>query len=969
MKKSKRFTGHSIALIAAVMVLVLASCPGDTTGADNSGPFFTVTYHANGEDVTVPAAQKALPGTAVYIATLPGYNPDTAAKVFQGWNTEADGSGGIYTPGAALKVEEDIDLYAEWTDPGEGSVSAADDYTVVMQPMYPKLEGPTVWYGILIPDFEEGMVEPHTDYSLTYSFTSNVGISNLLGGPADASGEKVPTGELVGMIEEWGAPNIRYLCGPMTLGSNITANTEVSGIVHNTTFSDFTANPSELANCIIFYTSGTVPEQPTLTFTKLTLQKTEWVKVDSSSPNGDASGNPTSQISITFDKPVYNLEPEDFLVYYLGYLYGGIKIDSVVGSGVSYILNIITPPSDNSETMDVKIVLAKYEGVRYISASMNITLYTGWVDPPPPPPSLPTAYLKPLTANGDSYTTTSQLIVHVSEPMSVLNLTSADIKLSGMPVTKGILSGGNEFDTEFNGYAYFLPISGFTTGGNVTVSIEKDGWNIIHNLLTSTYTTTVYYGYENVTYTGFLGKGYDVLNSAYYNSDDVSNTYALNMKKLIGEGKFVSDPEHFKSTHTDYIKGETMEKYAKDFSLQTKLSASVGFFKTSVSFNYSTSSSIESHESFATSRSELIRIKENLSVSLADLRANYLDDTFKNGFLLNNLKTPKEVFQNYGTHIFLTAYIGGRLDMGFIYHNETQESASQIEAHIKASYLTVSGEASSEQKEEATKFTSNSSEYVKSEGGSVGFGMNSYANALTNYANWANSVENSNGLSLVKGGDLDTITEMVPLWELIDPSGPYASRRSALKAEYDAQLTANGGLIFGLQKATASLQIYSVHSGASNNSAALAKSDLMAKSTREMNILDVDLNKGAKGAYIYLGYTETTNANEGVADLKAFYYGSNDNNPPLTKVINGITYHAFGYNLNHGTKGGSIYLYAAYVGASPGYAPLKELYVEDDGQLSGRNGTGWERVKWTDGGDANMNYYAGGSQIYIWMRR
>jgi len=967
MKKNKRFTGLSIALIAAVMALVLASCPGDTTVADNPGLFFTVTYHANGMNVTAPAAQKTLPGTAVYIATLPGYDPDTAAQVFQGWNTKADGSGDIYTPGAALKVEEDIDLYAEWIDPGEGSVSAAEEYTVEMQYHDFSSGG---WYGILIPDFiDMTMIEPLTNYTISYSFTSNVEIRMMLAHFADATGDIPPTGDLVYMVEN-GYPNIRAISNDMVFW-DIPANTVISDsdsiIIHN-----ITASSKELANCIVFWPYGndlkTLPEQPILTFTKLTVEKTDLVTVvGTPTVNGSAEdGIPSSQISLTFDKPVYNLEPEDFTVYYGE----GLKIDSVVGSGTSYILNITTPSRDNwEEIRNVKIVLIRYEGIRHIYATFYVTLFTGYLPPPPPAPPLPTAYLRTLFANGSSNTTTTQLIVRVSRPMSELHLTSADIKLSGMPVTKGVLSGGNEIDTEFGGYVYYLPISGFTTGGTVTVSIEKDGWNIIHNLDTRSYTATVFYGYENVTYTGFLGKGYDVLNSDYYNSHQVKNNYALNMKKLIGEGKFVSDPDHFKSSDTIYIAGETMEKYANDFSLKTNLSASVGFFKSSVSFNYSTSNSIESHESFATSRTELVRVKENLSVSLADLRANYLDDEFKNNWLLNSSKTPKELFQNYGTHIFLTAYIGGRLDMGFRYHNQTQESASKIEAHIQASYLNVSGKASGEQEKEATEFTSNSSEYVSSDGGSVG-DLNSYASALANYSIWSNSVENSNGLSLVKGGDLNTITEMVPLWELIDPNEPFAgSRRFALKGEYDAQLLANGYLIFGLQKAPVNLRILGIYTGASNSSAALAKSDLVAKSPWAMNILDVDLNKGAHGDWIYLGYTETANDDQGIYDLKAFYSGDNTN-PPLSKTINGLFYNRYGTNLNNGTIGGAIYLYALIVGgAGTGKTPLKQLYVEADGNLSGRNGTGWERVKWTTGGDANMNYYAGGSQIYIWMRR
>ncbi|MCL2066936.1 MAG: InlB B-repeat-containing protein [Treponema sp.] len=969
MKKNKCFSGLAILLVASLSILALGSCPGP----ESNGSLFSVTYHANGEAVTVPPAQRVAPGSIVHVAVLPGYDPDTATNVFQGWNTEANGSGGIYSPGEPLTVNENINLYADWAD-SSGIAPIEGELTVVMQPLFPNVEGSTAWYAILVPEILGAvMVEPSTSYTISYSFSSDVAIGRLDYFPVNATGDELPTpgSDLEAMVNN-GYPNIRALSLPLNAGSDIPANTVISDSEQQSTYgsSTFTASLSELANCIMFYTMNNGPEQPTLTFTKLTIQKTDIIRLVSHTVNGDvASGLPTSQIALTFDKPVYNLSVEDFFVYS-----GTFQIDSVVGSGTSYTLNITAPSTIYGDTLkDVKIVLVKQDGATSASAQFLVDVYTGWLPPPPPAPPTPEAYLKKMDANGNPNTTTTQLIIHVSEPMSVLGLTRDNIILSGMNVTKGTLAGGSEFVPDRNGYAYYLPISGFTQGGAITVTVQKAGWNIIHNLSAEwNYTTTVYYGYEGITYTGFLGKGYNVLHSPYYTSGEVKTNYILNMKRLIGEGKFVSDPDHYNSSDTIYIRGETLKKYAENFSLKMGISGGIGLFSASVSFSKNTANSIESYESFATSRTELIREKQNLTaMPLTELRG-YLEDEFKNNWLLNNSVTPAQLFQNYGTHVFLTAYIGGRLDMGFMYHNTESKSATEIETSVRATYAVVSGSFTETQKTLQEEFTANSEEFIKTEGGSQAYGMETYAEAQLRRANWKASVDAGTRWSIVKGGNLQSITEMVPLWELIDPSN--TSRRDAIKNHYDTQLAANGGLLFQLQKDPKPENINHLYMGYHGNNSALALSDLRSKSTAEISPILKSLNTPSEQNYLYLGYTTTVTAPgplAGIGDIKAVKGGSN---PTTPKVINGKTYHLFGYDANKGLGGDNIWLYANYQDYNGKF--ITDLFVEVNGEIGSMVGSGWERVKWSGGGDANMNSgyvkgldYGSAYPIYIWMRR
>ena len=74
---------------------------------------YTVTYNANGaEDVTVPtdttAYQKDATVTVKNGLTREGYT-------FNGWNTQADGKGTPYQPGATFTITGNTTLYAMWT--------------------------------------------------------------------------------------------------------------------------------------------------------------------------------------------------------------------------------------------------------------------------------------------------------------------------------------------------------------------------------------------------------------------------------------------------------------------------------------------------------------------------------------------------------------------------------------------------------------------------------------------------------------------------------------------------------------------------------------------------------------------------------------------------------------------------------------------------------------------------------------
>ncbi|WP_172674240.1 InlB B-repeat-containing protein, partial [Syntrophomonas palmitatica] len=85
---------------------------------------YTVTFDKNGGDTEADPASKTVESGG-NVGTLPT-PPTRTSCTFAGWNTEANGSGDIFT--AATKVTSDITVYAQWTliPPTDAEKVAAD---------------------------------------------------------------------------------------------------------------------------------------------------------------------------------------------------------------------------------------------------------------------------------------------------------------------------------------------------------------------------------------------------------------------------------------------------------------------------------------------------------------------------------------------------------------------------------------------------------------------------------------------------------------------------------------------------------------------------------------------------------------------------------------------------------------------------------------------------------------------------
>ena len=138
-------------------------------------------------------------------------------------------------------------------------------------------------------------------------------------------------------------------------------------------------------------------------------------------------------------------------------------------------------------------------------------------------------------------------------------------------------------------------------------------------------------------------------------------------------------------------------------------------------------------------------------------------------------------------------------------------------------------------------------------------------------------------------------------------------------------------------------------------------------------VLNYDLNQGAKGKHIYIGYVFTKDAAEAVTGVMlASVKNSEQNERFIYNENNTIKYERLGGNLNEGTAGDTINLYVTYDG-STGKA-LNRLGVQvgrtnsSDVQYSFVNDERWHQVsKYGDEKDTiDLNDGAKGEFIYLW---
>lgn len=497
------------------------------------------------------------------------------------------------------------------------------------------------------------------------------------------------------------------------------------------------------------------------------------------------------------------------------------------------------------------------------------------------------------------------------------------------------------------------------------------------------------------SYQGFLGYGYNLVDSGYFSSDYITdNAAVLDTDKLAANRCIYSTPIQDTHIQDSYSAGTDTTSYVKDISAGFTVKGT--FFNGSVSnsFKYDSEQQYSSTDSFVTIK--LTEAVKDEYINLSDLESlkNYMTEQFKTD-IDSTTVTPEQILQKYGTHVILNTVLGGRIEINFKYDNCSQVSKTTLEDEAKAAYNDIKTSASGSWSEETQKLKINSDLNVNLTGGAKDVDFNTLENVRSSYSKWFKNIGKGESLAFIdvnkatvsnpssSSGDpeYDNIYKysLWPIWEFAENS----TRQAAIKTAYETMLKNSGSAIAKIQPAEYVKDIYFGYGSSNDKAQSNLKNNMQnADSNANRVILDYDLNNHAGGNFIYMGYILTTDSSQAITDLKLDYRKNADKNELLDTVNihktvdkqdKTIPYNKYDLDLTKGT-GGKYYIAAYYTHDTAAGNPLKAAGIEygDNNDTFAEDGNlkGWTSVAtFNSTAKLDVNKGAGGKDIFIWQKR
>lgn len=460
-------------------------------------------------------------------------------------------------------------------------------------------------------------------------------------------------------------------------------------------------------------------------------------------------------------------------------------------------------------------------------------------------------------------------------------------------------------------------------------------------------------------YSGYLGYGYNVLTSAFYNHKDIKTGHpVVDMDALAKVGNvYINSKSSSFVDHVTYISTSAKE-YSEQFSSAAKVKAKYSFVGSfEASFKMSHTTQMSSNQKLITTQALLETQNDYILNANAKLLADYATNAFKTDVAE---MTAEELIELYGTHVLANISMGGRYDLNYLYTRTETSSSTDIEASAKASYRNVSGEASGSDAIDKTEIETHSKLLAKSYGGTVKGDRTTIQAAKDSFKEWAESVEDGK-VAFVNA------SEVIPLWEVVAKLTGVenaAEKSAAIKKQFYDRIDEISGEF--KETVNASIYISDVYIGYGTTESE-AKNMLRNKGVTEGHILNLDLNASVGGYWIYLGYKTTDDKSKAITDIVADYY-SKSRSSDIT--YNDYKYKILAVDLNKGAKGKYIYLY--YTTNPKAGKPITAIQYQHNGtfqfeQVKADGFTGV--ISKSDGKVLDLNKGAGGDYIYLWFKR
>lgn len=439
-----------------------------------------------------------------------------------------------------------------------------------------------------------------------------------------------------------------------------------------------------------------------------------------------------------------------------------------------------------------------------------------------------------------------------------------------------------------------------------------------------------------------VGRGYDVFGK--YASVDSLKQPVLDTEKLIQNQKM--ERIRFDQGENSQNVSESIRSYSN--SMSTKISASGSYycFGGSVKTNFDTTRTQELNNYFSTYN--YIVKKYGVYVSgTADLKDYLTADAKK---MLNDNSIPANtVFANFGHYVLVDTITGGRVDYSITASSKASTSYENFKIATKADFNAVifsaGGSGQYQNVKNKSQYDSNKDQVLHSYGGGFALNINQFITDPQALIKWESTLED-NG-TLVDFGNT-TARALVPVWELCsDPA-----RAAYLKAEFEKLNLAQGNQ-WPMQKYVTDIVFV------------VDKNEWTARSKCPpgYQLVNVDLNAGAGGNFIYLCYKLGENINEAYTDF-FMEYRTNAASPetkPLNHNSNYVNYTRIGTDLNSGSGGGYIYLWTTKANTLPPVTDVSAVFDNPDNGNSDWSSVCWQNTQ----SPADVNKSVEGKYIYI----
>ena len=341
---------------------------------------------------------------------------------------------------------------------------------------------------------------------------------------------------------------------------------------------------------------------------------------------------------------------------------------------------------------------------------------------------------------------------------------------------------------------------------------------------------------------------------------------------------------------------------------------------------------------------------------------------------LNGNKNPNELFSQYGTHLILDVYMGGRVEVNLTRNKSMKETTNSVRLKMEASLvgpISASGSFTSETTTQVVDAWSNSVGKINTYGGDSYTGSTA-TDFVQHNPEWVRSLNNNRNNWTLCDIPKSRINpngfneSFAPIWELCEDE----KRKYDLSKAFDEMNTSAEKEFLEDELYVTDIKIIS---GGDRNST-------LEKADQNYILIDSDLNAGAHGKTIYLMYK--LGHKKDVNPLTNFCIEVNKNPKPTTAPAIHPIYHdkitadyeRYNTDLNWETKkDGDPYLYLNGT-RDTRFEPIKRLNVIKKGPNDKRNLMAeypeWTGVKVTGTENlADCNERAEGDYIYIIYKR